>query len=99
MNDTNGPGLKARILAATLEVSHLKTKTRHRSTLGELAAVQMLIDRAADRVAREMTTDAVNSVEVLLRLVRQRLRAVHNAVADCGPRAAIVSRSNSDAPG
>jgi hypothetical protein len=99
MNDTIGPGLKARILAATLEVSHLKTKARHPSTLAELTDVQRLIDAAADRVAGEMTADAVNNLEVLLRLVRQRLRAVHNAVADFGPHVAIVSRSHSDDPG
>jgi len=96
MNDTIDHGLKARILAATLEVSHLKRIARHPSALRELDDAQALIDAAADRVAAELTADVVNNVEVLLRLVRLRLRAVHNAVADFGPLAAIAPLGNSD---
>ena len=96
MNDVIGPGLKARIFAVTLEVGHLKTMVGDPSTLRALTDVQILLDAAADRVAGEMTADVANNVEELLRLVRHRLRAVHNAIADVGPRAAIVSRSNSD---
>ena len=70
-------GLGARLLAAHLEVSHLAGIATHPTTREELASIE------------EMLSGPMHDIEATLALARQRLRAIHNAIATSGRNAAI----------
>ena len=82
-------GLRARLVAASLEISHLRAIATNPATLAELTETQALIDSAAAHMADDMPAEVAANIDVALTMARHRLRAVHNAIAAHG-RDAVV---------
>ena len=85
-------GLRARLVAASLEISHLRAIATNPGTLAELADTQALIDGAAARMSNDLAADVAANIDVALTMARHRLRAFHNALAAHGRDAAVKSR-------
>ena len=86
-------GLRARLVAASLEISHLRAIATNPGTLAELAETQALIDSAAGHMSDNMPTEVAANIEVALTMARHRLRAIHNAIAAHGRDAAVKPRT------
>ena len=86
-------GLRARLVAASLEIRHLQALATNPETLAELADTQALIDSAAARMSDDAAPDVVANVDVALTMVRHRLRAIHNALAAHGRHAVVKSQA------
>jgi hypothetical protein len=74
-------GLRARLVAASLEISHLRASATNPDTLAELSDTQALIDAAAAQMSDDIAPDIAANIDVALTLARHRLRAIHNALA------------------
>lgn len=86
-------GLRARLVAASLEISHLRAIATNPGTLAELAETQALIDSAAAPMSDAMPAEVAANIDVALTMARHRLRAIHNAIAAHGRDAAVKPRT------
>jgi ElaB/YqjD/DUF883 family membrane-anchored ribosome-binding protein len=85
-------GLRARLVAASLEINHLRAMATNPDTLAELADTQSLIDSAAAHLSDEVAPEVAANIDVALTLARHRLRAIHNALAAHGRHAVVKPR-------
>ena len=85
-------GLRARLVAVSLEIRHLQALATNPETLAELADTQALIDSAAAHMSDDVAPDVVANVDAALTTARHRLRAIHNALAAHGRDAVVKSR-------
>ena len=75
--------LRARLLAASVEVAHLEGIVTHPWTRTELASIESMLRRCV------ASTHSPEDAEAVLEAARLRLRTLQDAVAAWGPNVAV----------